>query len=209
MGDLSWLLLCIGKEATELCHSEHSASGVKNLKQKARDSSYSAYRPRFGMTWLSFWMERSEMKNLLRSEYMARDLSHSFEMRVMSFWGAEHRRISFADVEDGGFSHRFRGGICCSVHFSVPDCFVRSARKSNDLIQLLYRPVADSLHLSTGKHMVCLYSARCSFCKATAQKVAAIARRHHLSDNEVRCLFIQTEENMQPSVPSEKSRNGG
>ena len=57
--------------------------------------------------------------------------------------------------------------------------------------------------------MVCLYSARCSFCKATAQKVAAIARRHHLSDNEVRCLFIQTEENMQPSGPSEKSRNGG
>lgn len=93
--------------------------------------------------------------------------------------------------------------------FSVPDCFVRSGRRSKDLVQSVYRPVADSLHLSTGKHMVCLYSVHCSFCKATAQKVAAIARRHHLSGNEVRCLFIQTEENMQPSVSGEKSRNGG
>ena len=93
--------------------------------------------------------------------------------------------------------------------FSVPDCFVRSGRRSKDLVQSVYRPVADSLHLSTGKHMVCLYSVHCSFCKATAQKVAAIARRHHLSGNEVRCLFIQTEENMQPSVSAFFAGNGG
>ena len=48
--------------------------------------------------------------------------------------------------------------------------------------------------------MVCLYSVHCSFCKATAQKVAAIARRHHLSGNE---------ENMQPSVSAFFAGNGG
>ena len=33
-----------------VCHSERSVSGVKNPKQKARDSSHSVNRPRFGMT---------------------------------------------------------------------------------------------------------------------------------------------------------------
>ena len=66
--------------------------------------------------------------------------------------------------------------------FSVPDCFVRSGRRSKDLVQSVYRSVADSLHLSTGKHM---------------------------SGNEVRCLFIQTEENMQPSVSAFFAGNGG
>ena len=34
-----------------VCHSERSVSGVKNPKQKARDSSHSVNRPRFGMTF--------------------------------------------------------------------------------------------------------------------------------------------------------------
>ena len=76
-----------------------------------------------------------------------------------------------------------------------PDFYYRGSSESHDLSEEAFRPVADSLGLSTGKRAVCFYSGSCEHCKHCVSKMAGIISRHSLPKDSVFVLFMQTHEN--------------
>lgn len=92
---------------------------------------------------------------------------------------------------------------------SPPDRFLRERHRSTELVPELFAPVADSLHLDTGRRMVCLYSPGCRYCRLTARKVAALCRRHGLDAERIFCIFMRTGEEMPQAIDRFFDENGG
>ena len=78
---------------------------------------------------------------------------------------------------------------------SPPDLYYRNMSDSHDLSSEAFRPVADSLGLSSGKRAICFYSGSCEHCQHCASKMAGIIRRHSIPSERVSVLFMQTHEN--------------
>ena len=75
-----------------------------------------------------------------------------------------------------------------------PDIYFRKGRISEDLSEERFKPVADSLGLSSGRKAICFYSASCEHCRHCASKVASIVRRHGLTPDSFPVVFMQTSE---------------
>lgn len=75
-----------------------------------------------------------------------------------------------------------------------PDIYFRKGRISEDLSEERFKPVADSLGLSSGRKAICFYSASCEHCRHCASKVASIVRRHGLAPDSFPVVFMQTSE---------------
>lgn len=75
-----------------------------------------------------------------------------------------------------------------------PDIYFRQGRISEDLSEERFKPVADSLGLSSGRKAICFYSASCEHCRHCASKVASIVRRHGLTPDSFPVVFMQTSE---------------
>ena len=89
-----------------------------------------------------------------------------------------------------------------------PDFYYRGSSESHDLSEEAFRPVADSLGLSTGKRAVCFYSGSCEHCKHCVSKMAGIISRHSLPKDSVFVLFMQTHENQDSVATSFFTENG-
>ena len=89
-----------------------------------------------------------------------------------------------------------------------PDFYYRGSSESHDLSEEAFRPVADSLGLSTGKRAVCFYSGSCEHCKHCVSKMAGIISRHSLPKDSVFILFMQTHENQDSVATSFFTENG-
>lgn len=89
-----------------------------------------------------------------------------------------------------------------------PDFYYRGSSESHDLSEEAFRPVADSLGLSTGKRVVCFYSGSCEHCKHCVSKMAGIISRHSLPKDSVFVLFMQTHENQDSVATSFFTENG-
>lgn len=89
-----------------------------------------------------------------------------------------------------------------------PDAYYRIGRQSEDLSMETFAPVADSLGLSEGRKLICMYSASCEHCRRSASKMAGIIRRHNIPTDSVSVIFMQTHEN-QDSVSTEFFRSHG
>ena len=75
-----------------------------------------------------------------------------------------------------------------------PDIYFRKGRISEDLSEERFKPVADSLGLSSGRKAICFYSASCEHCRHCASKIASIIKRHSLSPDSFPVVFMQTSE---------------
>jgi uncharacterized membrane protein YphA (DoxX/SURF4 family) len=75
-----------------------------------------------------------------------------------------------------------------------PDIYFRQGRISEDLSEERFKPVADSLGLSSGRKAICFYSASCEHCRHCASKIASIIKRHSLSPDSFPVVFMQTSE---------------
>ena len=100
--------------------------------------------------------------------------------------------------------------ISVSVVFMAfpPDFYYRGSSESHDLSEEAFRPVADSLGLSTGKRAVCFYSGSCEHCKHCVSKMAGIISRHSLPKDSVFVLFMQTHENQDSVATSFFAESG-
>lgn len=75
---------------------------------------------------------------------------------------------------------------------SPPDAMFRFGRSSNDLSEDQFRPIADSLSLSSGRRIVCFYSTGCEHCRHCASKMSGIIRRHNLPADSISVVFMQS-----------------
>lgn len=89
-----------------------------------------------------------------------------------------------------------------------PDIYFRKGRVSEDLSAENFRPIADSLGLSSGRMAICFYSASCDHCRHCASKIASIIRRHNLPVESFPVVFMQTNEK-QDSVSTAFFRKHG
>lgn len=89
-----------------------------------------------------------------------------------------------------------------------PDFYYRGSSESRDLSEEAFRPVADSLGLSTGRRVICFYSGSCDHCRHSASKMAGIINRHSLPKDSVFVLFMQTHENQDSVATSFFSESG-
>ena len=109
--------------------------------------------------------------------------------------------LFFLRKDGGGMRRSFSGLISsvlvvvalgCAFAINPPDAFLRAGRNSHDLVYEQFRPVADSLELSSGRKMVCFYSATCEHCRRCASKVSSIVTRHRIPDENLSVMFMQT-----------------
>lgn len=99
-------------------------------------------------------------------------------------------------------------GILFSM--TPPDLFYRIGdRTSEDLSPEKFRPVADSLGLSSGRRIVCFYSAGCEHCRHCASKMSGIISRHSLPADSISVLFMQTHTNQDSVATAFFKEHGG
>ncbi len=103
-------------------------------------------------------------------------------------------------------------GLTCLIGLfaaSPPDRYLRARSRTTESVPELYEPVADSLGIDKGRRMVCLYSPTCRYCRLTAQKVAALCRRHEIDPMQVFALFMRVNGPMPEKVGQFYAENGG
>lgn len=142
-------------------------------------------------------VDMNPMQSLLKNVVMALLLAYS--------WSDTCRQFNFRNIA----AALLAAGSSIAV-FAVfpPDVYYRIGRTSDDISIEKLTPVTDSLGLSTGRRIICLYSATCEHCRHSASKLAGIIRRHDIPHDSVSVIFMQTHEN-QDSVSREFFINFG
>ena len=80
---------------------------------------------------------------------------------------------------------------------SPPDGLLRPHRAAAELLPERFAPVADSLRLTEGRRMVCLYSVGCRHCRQVARRLAYLFRRHAIPAERMTVIFMETEPDME------------
>lgn len=85
---------------------------------------------------------------------------------------------------------------------SPPDNFTDAYHSDDNLKEelfygLLNEPPLDSLQLQEGKQVVCFFSTGCEMCQMAAQKLSLMQQYYGFPDENITCVFLGSEENIQ------------